>query len=88
MTEKAQELDKIEEVDLLRLKLVNRDVDLLETQIQLAQLSLGTKRAELQVISQALAEKYNLENANINPNTGDIVRNAKPTEDSKEPETV
>lgn len=67
--------DKLEETDFLRLRLLNRNVELFESRVEAAQLKLREAARMLMDLSQATAERYDLkDHRQVNMQTGAIER--------------
>ena len=69
---------RLEELDLMRLLLLNRDVDLLERDITIAQLRLSDSRKVLAAYNSQLRDKYGITELDaIDSQTGEIIKNGK-----------
>jgi len=69
-------LDKLEEVDFLKLRLLNRNVDMFEMQIELSKSRLKEAFQFLQEFGNNLMQRYGLgDMRQINPDTGEVTRN-------------
>ncbi len=76
---------RLEENDFLKMRLINRNVDLFEMQIELSQMKLLEAQRMLQEVSEALMMKYGVQDARqINGVNGEIFR--MPAEGSQENE--
>lgn len=67
--------NKLEETDFLKLRLLNRNVELFESQLEVAQYKLREAARMLMDLSQATAERYDLkDHRQVNMQTGAIER--------------
>jgi hypothetical protein len=67
--------DRLEENDFLKLRLLNRNVELFESQLETAQLRLREAARMLMDLSQQTAERYDLkDHRQVNMQTGAIER--------------
>jgi len=67
--------DKLEENDFLKLRLLNRNVELFESRLEAAQLKLREAARMLMDLSQETAERYDLkDHRQVNMQTGEIER--------------
>ena len=74
--EEEKLLSQLEEADLLRLQLLNRDMDLYLTQQELIQTKIKETRQRMESFSIRMKEKYELNDGDqLDPTTGVIVRN-------------
>lgn len=76
----AVQPQRLDENDLLRLLLVNRDIDLYESQMALLKMKMGEAQRAMTAFNQQLRDKYGLtERDTIDAQTGAIVRNGNPS---------
>ena len=87
-------IDKLEEVDLLKLRLNNRDIDTIGLQIELLNGKMREANAALTALTEGLREKYSIGAADqVNMNDGAIIRAenvpvVKSVDNNEEPEEV
>jgi len=73
--ERLSALDKLEEVDFLKLRLLNRNIDMFDMQIELSKSKLKEAFQILEMFGSLLVQRYGVETLDqIDPNTGVINR--------------
>lgn len=84
-TEDHFKATKLEENDFLKMRLINRNVDLFEMQIELSQMKLIEAQRMLHEASEALMQKYGVQDVRqINAVTGEIFRPPEMEQDTNE----
>ena len=79
--------DQLNEVDLLKIRLLNRNVDCLESEVLAAKLRLQLAVRELQDFSIVTWDRYGVDPEELDGNTGRITRKPVPQDQDAETET-
>ena len=75
--------DMLEENDLFKLLLVNRDLDLYDAQMTILKMRIAEAQRTMAALNQQMKDKYGLTDSDtINSATGMIVRNGKAQHDN------
>ena len=89
MTQTPQHPDKLEELDLLKLLAVGREIDLYDAQVTILKMKLQEANRINAALHAMLRDKYGLtEKDQIDASTGAIVRSNTPTPNTSDPEKL